>query len=139
MTYCPHHVCHPLSKVCVSRCRLSVRGVALSLHMCTKFMNVHVGLPASKWWEIERESDNRQLPPLSNSSHKLLYKFCLSSTLTGLWPTFVLCPLTVEKVSGQKKSQAKQTVKNHPSATPHRMPELSLTLPSRCKSSDSEC
>lgn len=34
--------------------------------------------------EIERESEDWQLLPLSNSSHKLRYKFSLSSALTGL-------------------------------------------------------
>lgn len=51
MTYCPHQVCHPLSKACENhfRCRLSVRGVARRLHVCTKFMNACLRASECRW------------------------------------------------------------------------------------------
>jgi len=65
---------------------------------CVQKIYDRARLCASKWWKIERESDNQQLPPLSNSSHKLPYKFFLSCALTGIWPTFALWPLAGESV-----------------------------------------
>ena len=80
MTYCPQ-VCHPLRAVwellqvpieCARCC-----AWASCTHTIYECVSACIQV-----LEIERESEDWQLPLLSNSSHKLLHKFRLSSALT---------------------------------------------------------